>query len=72
MGTLQRDSIVQEFFMIQQLEKIVNNKIELVGRAGIEPATLCLKGRYSTPELTALNVRREYLAGFADPSNVVF
>lgn len=25
----------------------------MVGRAGIEPATLCLKGRYSTSELTA-------------------
>jgi hypothetical protein len=26
----------------------------MVGRAGFEPATLCLKGRYSTTELTAL------------------
>ena len=34
----------------------------VVGRAGLEPAALCLKGRYSTTELTARGgVRRPFL-----------
>ena len=39
--------------VIMRDNELVVNKKNMVGRAGIEPATLCLKGRYSTPELTA-------------------
>ncbi len=49
------------FFEVFKIKSAKKNSAHFVSAGGLEPPTLCLKGRCSTPELRALAFLREQI-----------